>query len=99
MTSLRKIAIFLANNEKQIKISLIPTLYTKLKTYNSEIIIIGKNWSQEDASNKLEKEPLRDYKTAFCSPLALTVMEKKFFIDFAFFQVFHFLFQKYFGTS
>jgi hypothetical protein len=35
-----------------------------LKTYKSKIIIIGKNRSQEDASNKLEKGPLRDYKTA-----------------------------------
>jgi hypothetical protein len=31
-----------------------------LKTYKSKIIIIGKNQSQEDASNKLDKEPLRD---------------------------------------
>jgi hypothetical protein len=30
---------------------------------------------------KLEKEPLRDYKSAFCSPLALTVHEKKIFKD------------------
>jgi hypothetical protein len=34
---------------------------------------IGKNWSQEDASIKLEIKPLRDYKTAFCSPQAHTV--------------------------
>jgi hypothetical protein len=34
--------------------------------------------SQEVASNKLEKGPLRDYETGFCSPLALTVLEKIF---------------------
>jgi hypothetical protein len=77
MASLRKIVIFLANNAKQIKINFIPTLYTKLKTYKSKIIIIGKNQSQEDASNKLENKPLRDYETAFCSPLAHTVLQKK----------------------
>jgi hypothetical protein len=32
--------------------------------------------SLEVASNKLEKEPLRIYKTAFCSPMARTVLEK-----------------------
>jgi hypothetical protein len=31
------------------------------------------------ASNKLEKGPLRDYETAFWSPLALTVLEKRIF--------------------
>jgi hypothetical protein len=41
------------------------------------------------------KGPLRDYETGFCSPVALTVLKKKFFRDFAFFQVFHFLFGKY----
>jgi hypothetical protein len=35
--------------------------------------------SQEVASNKFEKGPLRDYGTAFCSPLALMVLEKKIF--------------------
>jgi hypothetical protein len=63
------------NTAKRIKISFIPTLYNNLKTYKSKIIIIRKNRSQEDASKKLEKEP--HYKTAFCSPLALTVLEKK----------------------
>jgi hypothetical protein len=71
----------LANIAKQIKIRFIPTLYTKLKTYKSKKITIRKNWSQEDALNKLEKEPLRDYETGFCSPLALTVLEKKIFKD------------------
>jgi hypothetical protein len=37
--------------------------------------------SQEVALNKLEKGPLRDYETGFCSPLALTVLEKKNFKD------------------
>jgi hypothetical protein len=50
-------------------------LYTKLK---SKIIIVGTNQSKEDASNKLEKESLRDYKTAFCSPLAHMVLQKIF---------------------
>jgi hypothetical protein len=35
--------------------------------------------------NKLEKGPLRDYETAFSSPLALTVLEKKIFKEFAVF--------------
>jgi hypothetical protein len=39
--------------------------------------------SQEVALNKLEKGLLRDYKTGFCSPLALTVLEKKIFKDLA----------------
>jgi hypothetical protein len=43
--------------------------------------------SQEVASNKLEKRPLRDYKTGFCSPVALMVLEK-IFKDFAFFPSF-----------
>jgi hypothetical protein len=49
--------------------------------------------SQEVVWNKLEKGPLRDYETGFCSPLALTVLEKKIFKDFP--KVFHFLFGKY----
>jgi hypothetical protein len=53
-------------------------LHTKLKTYKSKIIIIGKNWSQEDSSKKLEKEPLKDYETACCSPLAHMVLQKIF---------------------
>jgi hypothetical protein len=77
--------IFLANNAKQIIISFIPTLYTNLKTYKSKKIIIRKNWSQEDASNKLEKEPLREYETAFCSPLAHMVLQKKILKDLAMF--------------
>jgi hypothetical protein len=36
--------------------------------------------------NILEKEPLRDYETGFCSPLALTVLEKKIFKDLAVFR-------------
>jgi hypothetical protein len=56
-----------------------------LKTYKFKIIIIRKNRSQEDTSNKLEKEPLRDYKTAFCSPLAHTVLQKKICKDLAMF--------------
>jgi hypothetical protein len=44
---------------------------------------LGKYRSQEVASNKLEKGPLRDYKTGFSSPVALTVLEKKIFEDFA----------------
>jgi hypothetical protein len=46
-----------------------------VKTYKSKKIIIGKNGSQEDASNL--RKNLRDYKTAFCSPLAYTVLQKK----------------------
>jgi hypothetical protein len=34
--------------------------------------------TQEVASNKLEKGPLRDYKTVFCSPVALVGLEKIF---------------------
>jgi hypothetical protein len=34
--------------------------------------------SQEVASNKLEKGPLRDNKTVICSPVALAVLEKIF---------------------
>jgi hypothetical protein len=37
--------------------------------------------SQEVASNKLEKGPLRDYETAFCLLLALMVLGKKIFKD------------------
>jgi hypothetical protein len=40
--------------------------------------ILEKYRSQKVASNKLEKGPLIDYETAFCSPLALTVLEKIF---------------------
>jgi hypothetical protein len=39
---------------------------------------LAKYQSQEVASNKLEKGPLRDYETAFCLPLTLTVLEKIF---------------------
>jgi hypothetical protein len=56
---------------------------------------IVKNLSQEVASNELEKEPFGDYETGFCSPVAFTVLQKNIFKDFAFFQVFHFLFGKY----
>jgi DNA-binding MltR family transcriptional regulator len=44
--------------------------------------------SQAVASNKLERGPLRDYETGFCSLLALTVLEKKIFKDLAMFFVF-----------
>ena len=37
--------------------------------------------SQEVASNKLEKGPLRDYKIVFNSPVAFAVLEKKIFKD------------------
>jgi hypothetical protein len=47
-----------------------------------------KYWSQEVASNKLEKGPLRDNKTVFCSPVALAVLEKKIFKDLACFRGF-----------
>jgi hypothetical protein len=47
--------------------------------------------SQEIASNKLEKGPLRDYETGFCSSVAIMVLEK-IFRDLAYF---HFLFGKY----
>jgi hypothetical protein len=33
---------------------------------------------------KLEKGPLRDYETGFCSPMALTVLEKKILKDLPF---------------
>jgi hypothetical protein len=35
--------------------------------------------SQEFASNKLEKRPLQDFKTVFCSPVAFMVLVKKIF--------------------
>jgi hypothetical protein len=38
--------------------------------------------------NKLEKGPLSDYETAFCSVLALAVLEKKIFKDLASFRGF-----------
>jgi hypothetical protein len=46
--------------------------------------------------NKLEKGHLRDYKTGFCSPVALTVLEK-IFKDF--FPSFSLPVQKIFGIS
>jgi hypothetical protein len=49
---------------------------------------LEKYWSQEVASNKLDKGPLRDSKKGFCSPVALTVLEKKIVKDFAFFPSF-----------
>jgi hypothetical protein len=49
--------------------------------------------SQEVALNKLEKGSLRYNETAFCSPVALMVLEKNFKV-LAFFQVFHFLLGK-----
>jgi hypothetical protein len=48
---------------------------------------LEKYWSQEVASNKLEKGPHRDYETAFCSPVAFTVL-KKIFKEFAVFTSF-----------
>jgi hypothetical protein len=42
---------------------------------------LEKYQSQEVASNKLEKGLLRDYETAFCSVLALMVLQKKIFKD------------------
>jgi hypothetical protein len=41
--------------------------------------------SQEVASNKFGKRPIRDYETAFYSPLALLVLKKKIFKEFAVF--------------
>jgi hypothetical protein len=35
------------------------------------------------ALNKLEKWPFRDYETAFCSSLAVTVLQNKIFKDLA----------------
>jgi hypothetical protein len=38
--------------------------------YPGNIILLSEKYlSQEVASNKLEKGPLRDYKTVFCSPV------------------------------
>jgi hypothetical protein len=51
------------------------------KLLSIEIVIFHKYQSQEVASNKFEKGPLRDYETAFCSLLALMVLEKKIFKD------------------
>jgi hypothetical protein len=58
------------------------------KLLNSEIVIFSyfalfvafleKYLSQEFASNKLNEGPLRDHETDFCSPVALTVLEKIF---------------------
>jgi hypothetical protein len=42
---------------------------------------LEKYWSQEVASNKLEKGLFRDNVTAFCSVLALMVLGKKIFKD------------------
>jgi hypothetical protein len=41
-------------------------------------IVIRKYRSKEVATNNVEKEPLTVYKAAFCSPQALTVLEKIF---------------------
>jgi hypothetical protein len=65
LSSLRKIAIFLANNAKQIKISLIPTLYTTLKTYKSKIIIIGKIGHRKMPQTNLKKNLLEIIKLLF----------------------------------
>jgi hypothetical protein len=56
------------------------------KLFSIEIVIFNtfalseayleKYWSKQVASSKLEKGPHRDYATAFCSPLAFTVLEK-----------------------
>jgi hypothetical protein len=48
---------------------------------------LEKYWSQEVASNKHKKGLLRDYETGLCSPVALMVLEKKIFYDFAFFSL------------
>jgi hypothetical protein len=42
------------------------------------VALSEKYWSQEVASNKLEKGLLRDYESAFCSILALMVLGKIF---------------------
>jgi hypothetical protein len=42
---------------------------------------LEKYWTQEVASNKLDKELLRDYETAFCSVPALMVLGKKILKD------------------
>jgi hypothetical protein len=42
---------------------------------------LEKNRSQEVALNKLENGLLMDYETAFCSVLALMVLEKKILKD------------------
>jgi hypothetical protein len=47
-----------------------------LKTYKSKKIIIGKMGHRKMPQTNLRKN-LRDYKTAFCSPLAHTVLQKK----------------------
>jgi hypothetical protein len=49
--------------------------------------------------NKLEKGPLRDYKTGFCSPVALTALEKKIFKDLAFLPSFSIPVRKIFRIS
>jgi hypothetical protein len=60
---------------------------------------LEKYQSQEVASNKLEKGPLRDYETAFCSVLALMVLEKKIFKDKAIFCSFSLPVRKLLGIS
>jgi hypothetical protein len=50
-------------------------------TFALSVAYSEKYQSQEVASNKLEKGPPRDYETAFCSVLALMVLEKKIFKD------------------
>jgi hypothetical protein len=54
--------------------------------------------SQEVALNQLEKGPLIDFKTVFCSPVAIMVLEK-IFKDLAFFRGFSLPVRKIFRIS
>jgi hypothetical protein len=58
------------------------TIFIEIVIFHTFILLVAKSEkyrSQEVASNKLEKGPLRDYETAFCLLLALMVLEKKIF--------------------
>jgi hypothetical protein len=60
---------------------------------------LEKYQSQEVASNKLEKGTLIDFKTVFCSSVALMVREKKIFKDLASFCGFSLHVWKIFGIT
>jgi hypothetical protein len=49
--------------------------------------------------NTLEKGPLGDYETGFCLPVALTVLEKEIFKEFAIFPSFSLPVRKIFRIS
>jgi hypothetical protein len=56
---------------------------------------LEKYQSQEVATNKLEKGPLIDFKTVSCSPVALTVLGRRYLKIELVFMFLHFLLGKY----